>query len=399
MATLRDVSHVGIASGSRRTTVANLNEVDGELERPPMRVLIATDAWYPQINGVVRSIERMIDHAAGQGAEVVLLTPQDFRSLPLPNYPEIRLALCRPARVAREIVRLQPTHVHLPTEGPIGHVTRWLCRRHGLPFTTCYHTRLPEYVRSRLPIPIDFTYRLMRRFHNSGAATMVATDSLAEELEARGFENLVRWSRGVDTTTFSPERRRDLGFTSPAFLYVGRLAVEKSVEDFLRLDLPGCKVVVGDGPARQQLEAAYPEVLFLGTRTGLDLAEIYAAADVFVFPSRTDTFGMVLLEALASGLPIAAYPTPGPLDVVGASGTGVLDEDLRRAALGALQIPREACRRHALSFSWQTSAAAFFGHIEAGNRGRALDLSSLARHGLKARVDAWRADRAAQTTG
>lgn len=359
-----------------------------------MRVLIATDAWYPQINGVVRSIEQMMAHASGEGAEVVLLTPQDFRSVPLPNYPEIRLALCRPARVARLIVRRRPTHIHIATEGPIGHVTSRLCRRHGLPFTTCYHTRLPEYIRTRLPIPIGVTYALMRRFHNAGAATLVATESLAEELEARGFTNLRRWSRGVDTTLLSPTRRTDRGHERPVFLYVGRLAVEKSVEDFLRLDLPGSKLVVGDGPARQRLEAAFPEALFLGTRTGLDLAQIYASSDVFVFPSRTDTFGMVLLEALASGLPIAGYPTPGPIDVIGESGTGVLDADLGRAARAALAIPRELCRAHALTFSWQASARAFFGHVEAGNAGQVLDLSALARRGLKARVHAWREARA-----
>ena len=371
----------------------------GKSAQTPMRVLIATDAWYPQINGVVRSIERMMEHASAAGAEVVLLTPQDFRSVPLPSYPEIRLALCRPARVAKLIVRLQPTHIHIPTEGPIGHVTRRLCLRYDLPFTTCYHTRLPEYVRTRLPIPTSFTYKLMRRFHNAAAATMVATDSLAEELRGHGFARLVRWSRGVDTTIFTPDRRRDLGMPGPVFLYVGRLAVEKSVEDFLRLELPGSKVVVGDGPARQQLAAAYPEVHFLGTRTGLDLAAIYASADVFVFPSRTDTFGMVLLEALASGLPIAAYPTPGPLDVVGTSGTGMLDTDLGLAARAALAVPREACRAHALTFSWQASAAAFFGHIEAGNGGRVLDLGPLARHGLRARMVGRRADRAVEAAG
>jgi glycosyltransferase involved in cell wall biosynthesis len=364
-----------------------------------MRLLIATDAWYPQINGVVRSIERMMDHAAGEGAEVVLLTPEDFRSVPLPTYPEIRLALCRPARVAREIVRLQPTHIHIPTEGPIGHITRRLCLRHDLPFTTCYHTRLPEYIRTRVPIPVDFTYWLMRRFHNAGEATLVATESLAGELRTRGFAKLERWSRGVDTSLFNPARRRDLGLAGPAYLYVGRLAVEKSVEDFLRLQLPGTKLVVGDGPARQALEAAYPDAVFLGTRTGLDLAEIYASSDVFVFPSRTDTFGMVLLEALASGLPIAGYPAPGPIDVVGNTGTGILDQDLGKAAREALAISREACRRHALTFSWPASAAAFFGHVKAGDRGRALDLSSLARHGLRARVDAWREGRTAEAAG
>ncbi len=365
-----------------------------------IRLLIATDAWYPQINGVVRSIERMMDHAADLGAEVVLITPQDFASVPLPSYPEIRLALCRPARVARELVRLRPTHIHLPTEGPIGHVTRRLCVSYDLPFTTCYHTRLPEYVRTRLPIPVHLTYWLMRRFHNAGQGTMVATDSLAEELTARGFANLRRWSRGVDTTVFTPERRRDLGLPGPVFLYVGRLAVEKSVEEFLRLDLPGTKLVVGDGPARAELEAAYPDAHFLGTRTGLDLAQIYASSDVFVFPSRTDTFGMVLLEALASGLPIAAYPAPGPIDVVGTSGTGVLDADLGRAARAALAVPRDRCRAHALTFSWQASARAFFDHVVAGNRGRVLDVSALADRGVVARVRRrWSGDEAAEPAG
>jgi glycosyltransferase involved in cell wall biosynthesis len=351
-----------------------------------MRLLIATDAWYPQINGVVRSIERLIEQAAAEGVELAVITPQDFRSVPLPSYPEIRLALCRPARLARMIAERQPTHIHIATEGPIGHVTRRLCRQHALPFTTCYHTRLPEYVRARLPIPIDWTYRLMRRFHNAGDGVMVATESLASELAERGFARIRRWSRGVDTTLFSPERRSPLGLPGPVFLYVGRLAVEKSVDAFLSLDLPGSKVIVGDGPARRQLEAAFPEAHFLGVRTGLELARLYAAADVFVFPSRTDTFGMVLLEALASGLPIAAYPTPGPLDVVGNSGTGVLDADLGRAALRALAIPRERCREHALSFSWRASARQFFDHVAAGNRGRVIDASVLSRKGLIARA-------------
>jgi glycosyltransferase involved in cell wall biosynthesis len=385
--------------------MASAAAIDGIARKTPtatagMRLLIATDAWYPQINGVVRSIERMIDQAAGLGAEVVLITPQDFPSVPLPSYPEIRLALCRPARLAAKIFRLQPTHIHIPTEGPIGHVARRLCLRHDLPFTTCYHTRLPEYVRARLPIPLGLTYRLMRRFHNAGEGVMVATDSLAEQLHARGFRRLRRWSRGVDTTLFSPERRADLGVDGPVFLYVGRLAVEKSVEDFLRLDLPGTKLVVGDGPARRDLEARYPKARFLGTRTGLDLAQVFASADVFVFPSRTDTFGMVLLEALASGLPIAAYPTPGPLDVVGDSGTGVLDEDLANAARAALAIPRDRCRQHALRFSWEASANAFFRHVVEGNGGRVLDLAPLARQGVVARVRRrWSGDEVAEPIG
>ncbi len=392
-----------LAEWKGREARAVVTASDAKNERPraaTMRLLIATDAWYPQINGVVRSIERLIEQAGEHAAEVMLITPEDFSSVPLPSYPEIRLALCRPARIVRELQRLRPTHIHIATEGPIGHVTRRLCVRHDLPFTTCYHTRLPEYIRTRLPIPVDFTYRLMRRFHNAGSGTMVATDSLAAELESRGFTDLRRWSRGVDTTLFTPDRRRDPAYPGPVFLYVGRLAVEKSVEDFLRLDLPGSKLVVGDGPARAQLERAHPDAHFLGTRTGLDLARIYASADVFVFPSRTDTFGMVLLEALASGLPIAAYPAPGPIDVVGASGTGVLDTDLGRAARAALAIPRERCRAHALTFSWQASARAFFDHVAAGNRGRVLDLTRLRRPGVVARVRRrWGGGEAAEPAG
>lgn len=351
-----------------------------------MRLLIVTDAWYPQLNGVVRSVERMMEAASACGAEVSLLTPQDFRSVPLPSYPEIRLALVPPGQLARRIADLAPTHIHITTEGPLGLLTRRLCVRHGLPFTTCLHTRLPDYVRARLPIPTDWTWRLMRRFHNAGNGVMVATDSLARELEGHGFAHVTRWSRGVDTVQFDPAHRTDPGCRGPVFLYVGRLAVEKRVDAFLGLDLPGTRLVVGDGPARRQLEAAFPDARFLGTRTGAELARIYASADVFVFPSRTDTFGMVLLEALASGLPIAAFPTPGPLDVIGASGTGVLDQDLRRAALAALDIPRERCRAHAMGFSWAASARQFFTNVRSGNRGLVLDCRALARPPLVERA-------------
>ncbi len=344
-----------------------------------MRLLIVTDAWHPQLNGVVRSVEQMQTCAAACGAEVMLLTPAEFRSVPLPGYPEIRLALARPADLARRLTRLAPTHIHIATEGPLGLLTRRLCRRHGLPFTTCFHTRLPDYVRARLPIPASWTWRLLRWFHNAGNGVMVATGSLARELVDRGFTNVVPWSRGVDPTAFDPALRADPGCRRPVFLYVGRLAVEKGVDAFLGLDLPGTRLVIGDGPARRQLEAAFPEARFLGTRTGAELARIYASADVFVFPSRTDTFGMVLLEALASGLPIAAFPTPGLLDVVGSSGAGVLDLDLRRAALRALALSSQRCRAHALGFSWAASARQFFTNVRTGNRGSTLDCSVLAR--------------------
>ncbi|MGP9821464.1 glycosyltransferase family 4 protein [Salinarimonas sp. NSM] len=330
-----------------------------------MRLLVATDAWRPQINGVVRSIEQMIAHAADFDAEIVLLTPLDFRSLPMPTYPEIRLALARPRAVARKIAELAPTHIHIATEGPIGIATRRICLAHDFAYTTSYHTRFPEYVSARAPVPERWVYRAIRRFHNAGRGIMVATDSLEAELVKRGFRNVLRWGRGVDTTLFRPRASRVVDAPGPIFLYVGRVAVEKNLEAFLKLDLPGTKVIVGDGPARPDLERRYRDARFIGAHTGEALAEVYASADVFVFPSLTDTFGIVLLEALASGLPIAAYPVTGPLDVVGTSGCGVLDHDLRKAALAALEIPRDRCRAYGETFTWHESARQFFGNIRA----------------------------------
>lgn len=328
-----------------------------------MRLLVATDAWRPQINGVVRSLEQMVEHAPAFGAEVSLITPGDFRSVPMPTYPEIRLALARPRAIAGRIKELAPTHIHIATEGPIGIGTRKVCLAHGFPYTTSYHTRFPEYVSARAPVPERWIYRAIRRFHNAGRGIMVATDSLEADLRQRGFANILRWGRGVDTELFRPRERRVVDAPGPIFLYVGRVAVEKNIGAFLALDLPGTKVVVGDGPARAELQRKHPDAVFLGAKTGEALAEVYASADVFVFPSLTDTFGIVLLEALASGLPIAAYPVTGPLDVVGDSGCGVLDQDLRTAALAALEIPRERCRAYGETFTWHESARQFFGNI------------------------------------
>lgn len=330
-----------------------------------MRLLVATDAWRPQINGVVRSLEQMVEHAPAFDAEVSLITPNDFRSVPMPTYPEIRLALARPRAIARRIKELAPTHIHIATEGPIGIGTRKICLANGFPYTTSYHTRFPEYVSARAPVPERWVYRAIRRFHNAGQGIMVATDSLEAELRKRGFRNILRWGRGVDTQLFRPRERRVIEAPGPIFLYVGRVAVEKNIGAFLALDLPGTKVVVGDGPARVELERKHPSTLFLGSRTGEALAEVFASADVFVFPSLTDTFGIVLLEALASGVPIAAYPVTGPLDVVGDSGCGVLDHDLRKAALAALEIPAERCRAYGETFTWRESARQFFGNIRA----------------------------------
>lgn len=328
-----------------------------------MRLLVATDAWHPQINGVVRSLEHMAAYAPSFGAELHFLAPDRFRSFPLPTYGEIRLSVATRRRVARLVDAIDPSHIHIATEGPIGVAMRGLCLERRLQFTTSYHTRFPEYIAARMPVPMAWSYGWLRRFHNAGCGVMVSTPSIERELTSRGFCNLMRWGRGVDTALFRPRPEAVLDLPRPIFLFVGRLAAEKNIAAFLRLDLPGTKVVVGDGPDRARLETLDPAACFLGALSGEALAETYAAADVFVFPSLTDTFGIVLLEALASGLPIAAFPVPGPLDVIENSRCGVLESDLRRAALAALDIPKERCRAHALSFTWEESARQFFGNI------------------------------------
>lgn len=327
-----------------------------------MRLLIATDAWRPQINGVVRSLESLAGAALKLGAEIDFLTPKDFRCVPMPTYREIALALATPSAIRRRLAQGYD-HIHIATEGPIGLIARDVCLRQERIFTTSFHTRFPEYIQARTGLPIDLSYAALRRFHNAGAGVMVATPSLARELYERGFRRLLRWTRGVDHDVFSPAARKHLDFPRPIFLYAGRLAVEKNIEAFLELDLPGTKLVAGDGPARSMLEAQFPDARFLGFKTPTQLAAIYAGADVFVFPSRTDTFGVVLLEALACGLPVAAYPVTGPLDVVGESGAGVLHDDLRTAALMALDIPRERARAHARTFSWENCARQFLDNI------------------------------------
>ncbi|WP_375407727.1 glycosyltransferase family 4 protein [uncultured Methylobacterium sp.] len=330
-----------------------------------MRLLIATDAWHPQVNGVVRSLEHMAQAGRAFGFDTVFLTHQDFASFPLPGYPEIRLSYATKSKVARLWEELAPTHVHIATEGTVGYATRRFCLDRGRPFTTSYHTRFPEYLAARLPVPEAWSYAWLRRFHGASNGIMVSTPSLERELAGRGFTGLMRWTRGVDTDLFCPQASDALdGLARPIFLFVGRLAVEKNVAAFLDLDLPGTKVVVGDGPDRARLAALHPAAHFLGMRTGPDLARVYAAADVFVFPSLTDTFGIVLLEALASGLPVAAYPVTGPLDVIGGTGAGILAHDLRAAALAALDITRETCRAEALRYTWAESARQFFGNIE-----------------------------------
>ncbi len=328
-----------------------------------MRILVATDAWHPQVNGVVRTLAMMAEAAKGFGVDVSFLTPQSFRTFAMPSYPDLRLALPGPWKIAALIDAAKPDSIHIATEGPIGLMVRRYCRKRGLPFTTSFHTRFPEYVSARSPIPESWVWRVLRWFHRPSQAVMAATPALMTELRAWGFRNVVLWSRGVDTSLFHP-RDTDLCLPTPVFLCVGRVAVEKNLEAFLGLDLPGTKLIVGDGPARASLERRYPDAVFLGARHGEELAELYAASDIFVFPSKTDTFGLVLLEALASGLPVAAFPVTGPRDVIGSAPVGVLDDDLRKACFAALQIPREMCVEFAAAHTWQASARVFVEHAQ-----------------------------------
>lgn len=329
-----------------------------------MKILLATDAWPPQVNGVVRTLTEVSRELRGMGHTVAALHPGLFHSVPCPFYPEIRLALGAGRHTARFIEAAAPDAVHIATEGPIGLAVRRWCLKRGRDFTTAFHTRFPEYLAERRLAPARLTYSLLRRFHASAGAVMVASASIRDELATRGFANLRPWGRGVDIDLFSPVRRvPTLNLPRPIFLSVGRIAAEKNLAAFLTLDLPGSKLVVGIGPQLAGLRRQFPKAHFVGHRENGDLASIYASADVFVFPSRTDTFGLVMLEALASGLPVAAYPVAGPIDVIGNSGAGILDEDLRAAALGALRIPRERCRGHALNFTWEASAQQFLHNL------------------------------------
>src|SRR5713226_8664810 len=323
-----------------------------------MRILVATDAWHPQVNGVVRTLTNMAEAARAFGVEISFLTPQSFRTFAMPSYPDLRLALPYQAKIARLIAEARPDSIHIATEGPIGLLVRRHCRKNQLPFTTSFHTRFPEYISARLPIPEAWIWRALRAFHGPSQAVMAVTPALAGELRARGFRNVVLWPRGVDAGQFHP-RAADLGLPRPVFLCVGRVAVEKNLEAFLDLDLPGTKVIVGDGPARAALTRKYPQAVFLGAKQGEELAQAYAAADVFVFPSKTDTLGLVLLEALASGLRVAAFPVTGPRDVIGAAPVGVLNEDLRSACLAALEISPQACVDFAAQHTWEASTRAF----------------------------------------
>jgi glycosyltransferase involved in cell wall biosynthesis len=336
----------------------------GSAEIGLMRVLVATDAWHPQVNGVVRTLTSLARSAQALGVSIDFLSPDGLRTVPVPTYPGLRLALPARRQIARRIEQAKPEAIHIATEGPIGYMVRAYCRRRGRPFTTSYTTRFPEYISARVPIPESWIYAALRRFHAAAAITMVSTPSLMTELGRRGFGNLGMWTRGVDTNLFRPDRAIEIGLPRPIFITVGRVAIEKNLEAFLSLDLPGTKVVIGTGPEAAGLKRRFPDAKFLGLLENGTLAAHLAAADVFVFPSLTDTFGVVQLEALASGVPVAAFPVTGPKDVVGNHPIGVLNEDLRVACVEALRISRAACRAFALRHSWESSARQFIGHLQ-----------------------------------
>ena len=330
----------------------------------PRRILIATDAWHPQVNGVVRTLDTTARTLRTLGHLVEVVEPSAFPRVAAPFYPEIRLAVPLPGRIADRVRRFRPDHVHISTEGPIGLLVRRECRRRGWAFSTSYHTKFPEYLHALARVPERWTYRVLRWFHNGGSSLMVATPSLEADLKARGFTAPIRrWSRGVDLTLFHP-RAVASPYPRPVLLYAGRVSAEKGVEDFLRLDVPGTKVVVGDGPARVDLERRYPGAKFLGYRTGEALAECYGMADLFVFPSRTDTFGLVLIEALASGVPVAAYPVTGPIDIITGDNFGALDADLGRAVVRALESgDRSACAAEGQRYTWENCTAQFLANL------------------------------------
>lgn len=355
-----------------RKRVGNLARPKKQFDMPNtgdgLKILIATDAWKPQLNGVVRTLETLGNILTSFGNEVRYITPGEFCSVPLPSYPEIRLSIMPNGKVARIINGFKPDAIHIATEGPIGRAARRFCKRRGHPFTTSFHTRFPEYAHERWKIPKKWGYALLKDFHKYGEAMMVATPGLLEELSDLGFSRMKLWTRGVDLEHFIPGDRSFLdSYPRPVFLYVGRLAVEKSIESFLDLALEGTKLVVGDGPRREELEKKYTDAVFTGPRYGQELLKYYQGSDVFVFPSRTDTFGLVNIEALACGIPVAAYPVRGPLEILDGApaGCGALDDDLAKACMEACRNRNPAeCRAWAENFSWESSSRQFVANLE-----------------------------------
>ena len=328
-----------------------------------MRIAIITDAWYPQVSGVVTTYVNIGRELESLGHEVLFITADGFYTFPCPTYPSIRLAFYPFKNLYRKLESFKPRAIHVATEGPLGHAARAYCVKRSIRFTSSYHTQMPEYIRMRVPIPTHWSYKYLRWFHDRAGQTMVPTNDQKNKLEQHGFKNIVIWSRGVDSDIFRPRGKSFLDLPRPLFMYMGRVAVEKNIEEFLKLDLPGSKIVVGDGPDLAMLKYKYPEVTFTGFKFGEELATYVAAADVFVFPSLTDTFGVVLLEAMACGVPVAAYPVTGPVDVVRNGVTGILADNLYRAAIDALKLNPQDCIDFARQHTWRKSAESFLGYL------------------------------------
>lgn len=335
-----------------------------------MRIMVVTDAWEPQVNGVVRTLSRTVEELRAMGHEVQMVTPNDgYMTWPLPTYPEIKMALFAKDDIEERFEAFEPEAVHIATEGTLGLSARQICIQHRFPFSTSYHTQYPEYVSARFPIPLALGYAFVRWFHNMAGRVMVATPTMYDLLLARGFKNLALWSRGVDTDQFSPSLRQDdrgpfAGLQGPILLYVGRVSVEKNVETFLSCPVAGTKVVVGDGPARPDLEARFPDAKFLGAKFGRELAACYANADVFVFPSLTDTFGLVIIEAMATGTPVAAFVAPGPQDIIPGSGAGAIGADLKTSIQTCLTLDRGVVHAYAQTYSWRACAEQFLANLD-----------------------------------
>jgi glycosyltransferase involved in cell wall biosynthesis len=331
----------------------------------PRRIIIITDAWAPQVNGVVRTLQSVRAQLEAMGHVVDVIGPDRFVTLPCPTYPEIRLAMAAPRTIGRMIASFAPDAIHLATEGPLCVAARRWCLRHGHHFTTAYHTNFPDYVQSRTGLSAEWFWPYFRWFHGPASAVLTSTPSIRAGLHRAGIHQTHHWGRGVDLGLFSaegPAHPAYAGLAGPILLHVGRVAVEKNIEAFLALDVPGTKVVVGDGPARAMLQTKYPHALFLGLQTGEPLAAAYRGADLLVFPSRTDTFGLVMIEALASGTPVAAFPVMGPVDVLN-DAVGAMDERLDLAVGRALTLSREACADYGRRFSWRRSAEEFLASL------------------------------------
>jgi len=351
--------HLPIQNSDSQSNVSLSEQVN---QQPIKRLTLVTDAWSPQINGVVTTLSNLVRELTNQGIEIDIIQPSEYKSFPLPTYHEIR-CVWRPKGLENRIINFKPDAIHIATEGSLGWFARRIAIKNGLPFSSGYHTRYPEYIRARLPIPGVFIYALLRYFHGAAQKTLVPGLSILQDLESKGFKHLALMTRGVNTEVFNPQQKRELNYKKPIMLYVGRVAPEKNIESFLKLDMPGSKIIIGEGPELENLKTRYPQCHFLGAKKGNELAEFYASADVFVFPSKTDTFGVVNIEAIACGTPVAAYPVTGPKDIITEGLNGSINDDLQTAIKQALTLPREKIHLSIPQFNWPHAAQQYLQNL------------------------------------